>query len=130
MHNSMKQHFVKAQELNNILFDIPEFLLTVSEENETLFDYIMLIVDNVYAPMMTNKCLSYIDILDLHYINASLKDSVSDLNQIKIIGVQHYLKTKLDNVLLYAKENELYEIIHNLNMFNNVVEKLEKMNIY
>jgi hypothetical protein len=126
----MKQHFVKAQELNNILFDIPEFLLTVSEENETLFDYIMLIVDNVYAPMMTNKCLSYIDILDLHYINASLKDSVSDLNQIKIIGVQHYLKTKLDNVLLYAKENELYEIIHNLNMFNNVVEKLEKMNIY
>lgn len=129
MHNSMKQHFVKAQELNNILFDIPEFLLTVSEENETLFDYITLIVDNVYAPMMTNKCLSYIEILDLHYINASLKDSVSDLNQIKIIGVQHYLKTKLDNVLLYAKENELYEIIHNLNIFNNVSEKLEKMNI-
>lgn len=130
MHKSMKQHFVKAQELNNILFDIPEFLLTVSEENETLFNYIMLIVDNVYAPMMTNKCLSYIDILDLHYINASLKDSVSDLNQIKIIGVQHYLKTKLDNVLLYAKENELYEIIHNLNIFNNVLEKIEKMNIY
>jgi len=130
MHNSMKQHLAKAQELNNIVYDIPEILLTVSDENETLFDYITLIVDNVYAPMMTNKCLSYIEILDLHYTNARLKDSVSDLNQIKMIGVHHYLKSKLDNVLAYAKENELYEIIHNLNMFNNVVEKLEKMDIY
>ena len=126
----MIEHLAKTQELNNILYDIPEFLLTVSDENETLFNYIMLIVDNVYAPMLTNKCLSYIDILDLHYINASLKDSVSDLNQIKIIGIQHYLKTKLDNVNLYAKENELYEILHNLNLFHNVSEKIEKMNIY
>lgn len=130
MHKSMKHHLSKAQEINNIVYDIPEMLLSVSAENEVFFDFITLIVDNVYAPMMTTKCLSYTDILDLHYTNARLKDSISDLNKIKMVGVEHYLKNKLEKVLAYAIENELYEIIHNLNMYNKVTMKLQEMYVF
>lgn len=127
MHKSMTPHIINVKDLNFSVIDIPEILLSVLEENEKLYDYIIAVVDYVYAPMITNKCLNLIDILDLHYINSRLKNDIVDLNKIKIIGVEHYLNEKINKILDYSNNNEIYEVIHNLNLFKKITDQLNKI---
>lgn len=127
MHKSMTPHLIKVKDINAELYDIPDLLLSVSDENERLYNYIIAVVDYVYAPMINTKCLNLVDILDLHYINSKFKQEIEELNKIKIIGVEHYLNDKINKILEYSKDNEIYEVIHNLNLFKKITQQLNKI---
>lgn len=129
MHKSMTQHLTKAQELNNYLIDMPECLLEASQENDILFDYLLLVTDIIYAPMISNEFLSYTEVLDLYETFTRLRDSINYLNSIKLIGLDFYLNAKITKVYDYALENELFEIVQNINHFNNIKEQVKNMQI-
>lgn len=125
----MTQHLTKAQELNNYLIDMPECLLEATEENDILFDYLLSVTDNIYAPMISNEFLCYPNVLDLYETYTRSRNNIDHLNSIKLIGLDYYLNKKIEIVNIYAIENELYEVVHNINWWNWIKEQVKNMQI-
>ena len=129
MHKSMIQHLDFAQSLNINLIDIPECILEATEENEDLFNYLLMIIDCIYSPMISNKFLKYNDVIDLYETFLRLNELIKDLNSIKIIAIDYYLNQKLESINNYAINCELYEVVHNIKTFNDIKEEIKNYNI-
>lgn len=144
--SKLTQDLQDLKQINNSLIDVPACIMSNSEENEMLFNYCLTVVDCVYQPMIELKFLKPSQCIELYetlllkradlfaseqesktYIlkGVSVTDTL-DLEN-KLNEIDQYLNDKLFEIMTFAMEKELFEVMSNVQLYRKCIADLVKI---
>lgn len=111
---------------NKSLSEIPpSIVVDASNENETIFSFINYTVRTIQDAMIDTIFLTYDDVIVLYQKYAKRLEEIKyAVSEVKLNEAIQYLNDKLFIILNIAFEQELFETIHNVNMWLHIKKQL------